>query len=160
MPTESAQQALSILRQGAQTFQWYVIPLLAVVIYIYANEIQNNQGSLIWQGTVDVANVKNDTVVYAAEGDNVKITVDGTDADGKPAHNEWTGKFDGLDYPVQGIEDVVTNAYRRVDDRSYDVIQKVDGVISLTARMSVSPDGKRLTTVKVWEVSAAIARDE
>lgn len=28
-----------------------------------ANEIQNNQGSLVWQGTMDVANVKNDTVV-------------------------------------------------------------------------------------------------
>ncbi|MDR3527324.1 MAG: hypothetical protein P4L57_08585, partial [Rhizomicrobium sp.] len=28
-----------------------------------ANEIQNNQGSLVWQGTMDVANIKNDTVV-------------------------------------------------------------------------------------------------
>ncbi len=28
-----------------------------------ANEIQNNQGSLVWQGTMDVANVKNDSVV-------------------------------------------------------------------------------------------------
>ena len=28
-----------------------------------ANELQNAQGSLVWQGTMDVANVKNDTVV-------------------------------------------------------------------------------------------------
>lgn len=34
---ELTQQALSILRNGA-TFQWYVIPLLAMVLYIYANE--------------------------------------------------------------------------------------------------------------------------
>jgi len=27
----------------------------------------------------------------------VKITTDGIDADGKPAHSEWTGKFDGKD---------------------------------------------------------------
>jgi hypothetical protein len=38
---------------------------------------------------------KNSTVVYEAAGDNVKVTVDGTDKDGKPTHNEWTGKFDG-----------------------------------------------------------------
>src|SRR3989454_3681816 len=33
---------------------------------------------------------KNNLVVYEAAGDNVKITVDGTDSDGKPTHNEWT----------------------------------------------------------------------
>ncbi len=40
---------------------------------------------------------KNTTVVIAAAGDNVKVTVDGIGADGKPAHNDWTGKFDGKD---------------------------------------------------------------
>jgi hypothetical protein len=34
---------------------------------------------------------KNDTVIYAAVGDKVKVTVDGTDKDGKPTHSEWTG---------------------------------------------------------------------
>ena len=34
---ELTQQALGILRNGAN-FQWYVIPLLALVMYIYANE--------------------------------------------------------------------------------------------------------------------------
>src|SRR5919108_193113 len=45
---------------------------------------------------------KNHTVVYEPAGDSVKITVDGTDKDGKAAHNEWTGKFDGKDYAVTG----------------------------------------------------------
>ena len=31
---------------------------------------------------------KNSTVVYEAAGDDVKVTVDGTDKDGKAAHNE------------------------------------------------------------------------
>jgi hypothetical protein len=31
------------------------------------------------------------TVVYEAAGDSVKVTVDGTDGDGKPLHSEWTG---------------------------------------------------------------------
>ena len=42
------------------------------------------------------------TVVYEAAGDRVKVTVDGTDGEGKPVHNEWTGKYDGKDYPVTG----------------------------------------------------------
>jgi hypothetical protein len=79
--------------------------------------------------------------------DDVKVTYDVIRSRGGITHLEWTGKFDGRDYPVQGVDDVVTNAYRRIDDRSYDVIQKVDGVVSLTARMIVSDDGKRLTTV-------------
>ena len=37
-----------------------------------------------------------------AAGDSVKVTTDGTDRDGKPVHGEWTGKFDGKDYPVTG----------------------------------------------------------
>jgi ribosomal protein L21E len=45
---------------------------------------------------------KNHTVTYEAAGDSVKITVDGSDKDGKATHNEWTGKFDGKDYPVTG----------------------------------------------------------
>src|SRR5262245_3039697 len=41
---------------------------------------------------------KNTMVVYAADGENVKITVDGVDGKGAAAHSEWTGKFDGKDY--------------------------------------------------------------
>ena len=29
----------------------------------------------------------------------VKVSTDGINADGKPFHTEWTGKFDGKDYP-------------------------------------------------------------
>ncbi|MCI0617948.1 hypothetical protein L0244_33665, partial [bacterium] len=43
---------------------------------------------------------KKTMVVYAAEGDNVKVAMEGIDASGKLTHNEWAGKFDGKDYPV------------------------------------------------------------
>lgn len=42
---ELTQQALGILR-NTDTFQWYFIPLLAFVVYIYFNEIQNKN----WRG--------------------------------------------------------------------------------------------------------------
>ena len=47
--TESAQQALAILRDGSQ-FQWYVIPLFAIVVYIYANEIEKRNWNLVYAG--------------------------------------------------------------------------------------------------------------
>ncbi len=61
---------------------------------------------------------KNNLVVYEAAGDNVKITVDGTDSDGKPTHNEWTGKFDGKDYPVTGDPSSDSRSYKMVNDHT------------------------------------------
>ncbi len=49
MPTESARQALRILRDGSQ-FQWYVIPLLALVLYLYAVEIERRNWNLVFAG--------------------------------------------------------------------------------------------------------------
>ena len=60
---------------------------------------------------------------------------------------EWTGKFDGKDYPVQGIDSVITNAYTRIDDHSYRIVLKIDGDIASTATVTISPDGKTLTSL-------------
>jgi ABC-type phosphate/phosphonate transport system permease subunit len=49
MPTQSAQQALKILRDGSQ-FQWYVITLFALVVYVYAVEIERKHWSLVFAG--------------------------------------------------------------------------------------------------------------
>jgi hypothetical protein len=49
MPTESAQQALSILRDGSQ-FQWYVIPIFVLVVYVYAVEIERRNWNLVFCG--------------------------------------------------------------------------------------------------------------
>ena len=42
---EATQMALNILRKG-DNFQWYVITLLAMVVYVYASEISNRN----WKG--------------------------------------------------------------------------------------------------------------
>jgi hypothetical protein len=49
MPTEAAQEALSILRDGS-VFQWYAIPLFAFVVYVYAVEIERQNWSLVFAG--------------------------------------------------------------------------------------------------------------
>ncbi|HOO56916.1 MAG TPA: hypothetical protein PLN69_08840 [bacterium] len=46
---DSAQQALSILRDAGQ-LQWYVIPLMALVSYVYATEFQNKNWNVLFAG--------------------------------------------------------------------------------------------------------------
>jgi hypothetical protein len=88
-------------------------------------------------------------------GDGIKITDDMVRSRGGITHVEWTGKFDGMDYPVQGVELVLTNAYRRVDDRTCELIQKIDGEVVATARLVLSPDGKTITTVNSSRTAGA-----
>jgi len=49
MPTQSALEALKYLRDPS-TFQWYVIPLFAFVVYVYAVEVERKNWSLIFAG--------------------------------------------------------------------------------------------------------------
>jgi hypothetical protein len=88
---------------------------------------------------------KNTTVVYEAAGDSIKVTVDGVDGDGKPSHNEWTGKFDGKDYPLTGDPNTDMRSYKKVNGRTTDLTNKKDGKVTLTGRIVVSADGKSRT---------------
>jgi hypothetical protein len=85
---------------------------------------------------------KNVTVVYTAAGDNIKGTIDGVDGQGKPAHNEWTGKFDGKDYPVTGDPASDSRAIKQIDDHNYDLTAKKGGKVTLTGKAVISADGK------------------
>lgn len=80
-------------------------------------------------------------------GESLKVTYDMVGIRGGVTHIEWVGKLDGKDYPIQGIDDVLTNAYTRIDDRTYEVVVKADGAKAATARIVVAPDGKTLTSV-------------
>ena len=46
---------------------------------------------------------------------------------GGRTHIEWTGALDGQDYALQGVDYVLTNAYRLIDERRYEIAVKVDG---------------------------------
>ena len=88
---------------------------------------------------------KNLTVTYEAIGDNVKATLDGVDGKGNPTHNEWTGKFDGKDYPVTGDPTSDMRSYKKINDRTMEATAKKDGKVVLTARIAISADGKTRT---------------
>ncbi len=49
MPTDSALEALRILRDGSQ-FQWVVISLFAFVVYVYAVEVERKNWNLVFAG--------------------------------------------------------------------------------------------------------------
>jgi hypothetical protein len=73
---------------------------------------------------------------------NIKVTGDGIDANGKPMHVEWSGRFDGKDYPVTGDPNGDTRSYTKVNDRTLEVTVKKSGKAIVTARSVVSADGK------------------
>jgi hypothetical protein len=89
--------------------------------------------------------VKNSTVIYANEGGNVKVTTDGTDGDGKPMHTEWTGKFDGKEYPLTGDPTANSRSYKLIDEHTLDLTSKKSGKVTNSGRVVVSPDGKTRT---------------
>lgn len=47
--TDSAARAFHILRDGSQ-FGWHVVPLLLLVLYVYANEIQQRNWNVVFAG--------------------------------------------------------------------------------------------------------------
>jgi hypothetical protein len=88
---------------------------------------------------------KNTTVVYEAAGDSVKVIVDGVDADGKPSHNEWTGNFDGKDYPLTGDPTADTRSYKQIDPSTLELTNKKGGKVLVSGKITVSADGKTRT---------------
>ena len=87
----------------------------------------------------------NNTVVYEAAGDSIKVTIDGKAADGTATHSAWTGKFDGKDYPSTGNPNEDMRSVKQIDDHTLHVVSKKGGKVILTAHVVVAADGKSRT---------------
>lgn len=92
--------------------------------------------------------VKNVTVTYTTVGDNYTCIVEGVDGAGKATHNEWTGRFDGKDYPVIGDPSATTRSLRLVKPGHYALTNKKDGKTVVTGTVVFSADNtsRTLTT--------------
>ena len=88
---------------------------------------------------------KNTTVVYAEQGDKIKITTEGVDKDGKPTHGVWIGKWDGKAYPSKGNMAWDAAAYKVVDDHTNEITTMKEGKVMWTGRIAVSADGRSRT---------------
>jgi hypothetical protein len=112
----------------------------------FASEIQMGTWKLNEaKSTIAAGAPKNSTVVYEAAGDSIKVTIDGTAADGTATHSEWTGKFDGKDYPSTGNPNEDMRSVKQINDHTLHVTSKKGGKIVLTAHVVVAADGKSRT---------------
>jgi len=94
---------------------------------------------------IDAGLPKNLTVTYEAVGESVKATVDGVDGQGKPTHNEWTGKYDGKDYPVTGDPASDTRSLKKINERTLELTVKKGDKVTMTGRIVLAADGKSRT---------------
>ena len=100
----------------------------------------NESKSKITPGTL-----KNTQVVYSSMFGQVKIKAEGINANGKPSHTEWSGKFDGKDYPVTGDPNADARSYTKVNERTLTTANKKNGKVTVTGQVVVSADGKSRT---------------
>jgi hypothetical protein len=89
--------------------------------------------------------MKNTTVVYAPAGNEIKVTTDGITGDGKPIQTEWTGKFDGKDYPLTGDPSANSRAYTKINEHELELTNKMNDKVTVTGRITISADGKTRT---------------
>jgi hypothetical protein len=85
---------------------------------------------------------KNNTVIVEAAGDNIKVTLEGMAPNGSATHVEWTGKFDGKDYPSTGNPNEDMRAYTPLSDRALHFESKKSGKVMLSGHVEISANGK------------------
>jgi hypothetical protein len=92
---------------------------------------------------------KNETLRFEPVGDGFKVSLDGVNQQG-PYHSEAAGKFDGADVPVVATparQAKFTYSFIRIDDRTWEIVIKVNGERRLLVRNVVSQDGKSMRGV-------------
>ena len=141
--------------------------IAAVVIVVLASivigSVAQTQSADPWVGTWKVDMAKSTyspgpkptgpgTVKIERSGDSMKTTIDGTGPEGKPMHSETVWMFDGKDHPVKGAPvPNATAAYKRIDDRTFEVTSKAGGKPTMTTRVSISADGKTMTATQTGQ---------
>lgn len=84
--------------------------------------------------------------VEAGDTGLVRFAYDFVFPRGGVQHLEWIGRFDGKDYIVQGADEYITYAYRQTGERTHEIIAKLDTRVTATATVTLSPDGRTLTS--------------
>jgi len=84
--------------------------------------------------------------IDSAPGGAIKVVTDYTDGQGHPTHTEIVAAFDGKQNPVKGGHVAsATNAFKRIDARTFEMQGMADDKPTITTRAVVSADGKTMT---------------
>ena len=64
-----------------------------------------------------------------------------------PTGESYTARLDGKDYPVKGAYGWDSVSLKRLDDSTIEETDKRNGKVVEVVKMTVSPDGKKMTVV-------------
>jgi GH15 family glucan-1,4-alpha-glucosidase len=87
------------------------------------------------------------TTTYTSSGDELSMSA--------PTGESYTAKLDGKDYPVKGAYAYNSVSLKRVDDRTIEETDKRDGKVMYARKMTVAPDGKKMTVVSTYQPTGA-----
>jgi hypothetical protein len=79
------------------------------------------------------------TTTYKSNGDELTMT--------QPTGETYTAKLDGTDAPVTGAYSYNSVSLKKIDAHTIEETDKRDGTVTGVAKMTVSPDGKKMTVV-------------
>ena len=83
--------------------------------------------------------------ISSTDGSAVTFVHDFTSQDGEASHLEFTARYDGRQYPVDGSALYNTVSLHWISEHEVRQVFKLDGKTTVEATRTVSPDGKRLT---------------
>jgi hypothetical protein len=79
------------------------------------------------------------TTTYKSSGDALSMS--------QPTGESYTAKLDGTDAPVKGAYTYNSVSLKRIDAHTIEETDKRDGTVVGVSKMTVSPDGKKMTVV-------------
>jgi hypothetical protein len=133
------------MKKRALLFSVCALFVAVAVCYAYGEAFIGTWKLNEAKSTLAPGSPKNTMVVYAASGDTITATIDGKDANGKPTHIVWTGKYDGKDYPVTGDSAADMRSYDLQNGHTLSITSKKDGKVVNTILVVLSDYGKTRT---------------
>jgi hypothetical protein len=91
---------------------------------------------------------KSQTLTFTSSAAGITLSTEGVMADGSVRKGTYTSKFDGKDVAWVGNPDADMASPKKIDDNSYTNTWKKGGKVTISAKTSVSADGKTLTVVQ------------
>ena len=94
---------------------------------------------------------KSGTTTWVVAPGGVNTVTNGVDSKGRKTHSEYTAKFDGQDISWKGTIDGSLSpdqdavAWKKVDDYTFELTNKLKGQVLTTQRTVISKDGKSRT---------------
>jgi len=98
-----------------------------------------NKTSGSWRLTRLVQSENGLLTTYKSTGEEFTMTA--------PTGETYTAKFNGMDFPVKGAAGYNVVALKRIDDNTFEELDKREGTVVNMARVTVSADGKKMTIV-------------